>query len=88
MEFRSFPKLILLRPREYRWVNNILKLAKRDRRLKALIITLAHDEYLFKALIKENHSIDSLNWSILLCRHILVTDAKVRKHKLGVEFRE
>jgi hypothetical protein len=87
--FKKLPKIVLLGTHEYRWVNNILKLAKRERSFKYDLIRGEMGRYshlLIKQcseIEKDGHSGYSMSWSLALAGKILRVKSKIRQHESG-----
>lgn len=85
----SLPKLVLIKPTEYTWVNNMIKIAKSHPELEKNIIMWRQGSCLDSRLsehpriIKNGHSGGSLCWTINISQMVIMTGAKIRKHKLG-----
>lgn len=84
----KLPKLVLLRPREFKWIRKILNLANRNRYIKDCLIknTNGHCSCVMQLNNYKNHTNKSLAWSIIMSGEILRSESKIKKHQLGYEY--
>jgi hypothetical protein len=87
-------KIVLIRYREYKWINNVLKLAKRSSYIKKCVmnekLSLRCESILkSKSIIKKDkHKKGSLSYSINMARYVLKEKAEIRECKQGSRFIE
>lgn len=85
-------KTFYLRPAEYKWVNNVLKLARKNKKIERAIMSgnIDHDiintMISYRAITKDDHSLGSMNWTIHMTRLIITNKIKVRKHRDGYDY--
>lgn len=88
----KLPRLLLLRPAEYKWINNILNVAKRDAHVKKCLIDGQAYQCLDKVLHKcpkidkDGHTGYTIAWPLNMAGEILKSESKIRKHKDGFQY--
>ena len=86
------PGLVLIRAREYKWVNNMLKVAGSNPAIKDEITKwtpfheISNKIGCHPRIEKDGHSGGTMVWTIFMAQVVLMTKAKIRKHKLGFSY--
>lgn len=82
---------IHLKPVEYKWVKNILNVAKYDYYVRRDIINNGELNNRTHNILSKNKSIDadghsgfSFIWSVAVARDVLLTKSKLKSHEQGV----
>jgi hypothetical protein len=85
----KLPKLVILRPKEYMWVNNLTKLAKQEDYLKLCLMDncidcrnlMNHPD-----IIHDKHNFNTIKWTVCIVRHLLIENAKIDSNESGYEY--
>ena len=82
------PKLVLIRPKEYKRVCNFLKIARKHTYIRECLEGNRECQCLsdrFRIVIEKD---SELEWVIAMAGQIIKTDAKIKKHQLGHYYKE
>ena len=69
---------ILLHPIEYKWITNMLNMVNKNPHIKQDLLSGCHD-----IPNLDNHSSDTMTWTIEVTKYIMKHDCKIKKHILG-----
>lgn len=82
----NLPKLVLLRPKEFKIIRKLLKRAGKNNYIKDCLIRNSGECSCINCdYIKED---GILEWSMLMTSQILKSNSKIKKHNLGHRFDE
>lgn len=86
-------KIVYLKPSEFQWVNNFLRVAKKDKYVKYVIMNKYHDSILIDYVVQnypkidnDGHSGYTFQWTLLMANQVLTTNSIIRKHKFGKSY--
>lgn len=89
----NLARLVLLQPKEYKWINDILKISRSNPQVKKEIMEF-HRGNFFKLrilnhprIIKGSHDNKSLRWSIRVAKLIMTNKHQIYKHRLGYKYK-